>query len=180
MQNGTDAVTIEGTSGKAQFSGGRSTASLEDAIAQVFRGLTGGQQQIAIPQPRATRINGLDAAWTTARANSGSGAVDVSVLAYRWNPQAVYYFVMLTQAGQGIGPFTSMVNSLRRISPAEAAAIRPRVIDVVTVKPGQSVASLAARMAYANFREERFRSLNGLAPDARLVPGQRVKLVVYG
>jgi predicted Zn-dependent protease len=35
-------------------------------------------------------------------------------------------------------------------------------------------------MAYPNFRLERFLALNGLAAGARLSPGQRLKLVVYG
>jgi predicted Zn-dependent protease len=73
-----------------------------------------------------------------------------------------------------------MINSLRRISPSEAAAIRPRVIDVVQVRSGETVQSLAGRMAYRNYQVERFLSLNGLSAGARLVPGQRVKLVVYG
>ena len=50
----------------------------------------------------------------------------------------------------------------------------------MTVRPGDTVQSLASRMAYRNFQVERFLSLNGLAANSRLVPGQRVKLVVYG
>ena len=73
-----------------------------------------------------------------------------------------------------------MVNSLRRITPAEAAAIRPRIIDVVTVGPGDSVQSLASRMAYRDFKLDRFLVLNGLAANSRLAPGQKVKLIVYG
>jgi len=42
------------------------------------------------------------------------------------------------------------------------------------------VNTLAGRMAYRDFQMERFLSLNGLAPGAPLVPGQKVKLVVYG
>jgi predicted Zn-dependent protease len=87
---------------------------------------------------------------------------------------------MLTRGGAGMQPFAAMLDSLRRISPAEAAAIRPRVIDVVTVRPGDTVASLGARMAYRDYRVERFVSLNGIANGARLVPGQKVKLVVFG
>ena len=87
---------------------------------------------------------------------------------------------MLTPGGTGIGPFAPMVNSLRKITPAEAAAIRPRVIHVVTVAPGDTVQSLASRMAYRDFKLDRFLSLNGLAANSRLVPGQKVKLVVYG
>jgi len=50
----------------------------------------------------------------------------------------------------------------------------------VAVGPGDTIASLASRMAYRDFKLERFLSLNGLAPNARLVPGQKLKLVVYG
>jgi len=54
------------------------------------------------------------------------------------------------------------------------------VIDIVTVAPGDTVQSLASRMAYRDFKLDRFLVLNGLAPGAKLVPGQKVKLVVYG
>jgi predicted Zn-dependent protease len=73
-----------------------------------------------------------------------------------------------------------MINSLRRITPAEAAAIRPRIIHVETVRPGDTVQSLASRMAYRDFKLERFLSLNGLGSNAVLAPGRKVKLVVYG
>src|SRR4051794_38411313 len=123
MSNGTRAVTISGSAGKAQFSGGRYSGSLDNYILAVFRQLTGGQLQIAIPPPQRTVINGMAAAYTTARVETSSGLIDVSVMAYQWDPQRIYHFVMLTPGGYGIGPFTSMVNSLRRITPAEAAAI---------------------------------------------------------
>jgi predicted Zn-dependent protease len=73
-----------------------------------------------------------------------------------------------------------MINSLRRITQAEAAAIRPRIIDVVTVRPGDTVQSLASRMAYRDFKLDRFLALNGLAADSTLRPGQKLKLIVYG
>ncbi|HJU28257.1 MAG TPA: LysM peptidoglycan-binding domain-containing protein [Candidatus Binataceae bacterium] len=87
---------------------------------------------------------------------------------------------MLTPSGYGVSPFNSMIRSLRRITPAEAAAIRPRIIHVVTVRPGDTVQSLSSRMAYRDFKLERFLSLNGLAANAALAPGQKVKLIVYG
>ena len=73
-----------------------------------------------------------------------------------------------------------MFTSLRRLSASEAAAIRPRRVDVVTVKSGDTVASLARRMAYSSYQAERFQVLNRLAANSRLTPGQKVKLVVYG
>ena len=180
MSNGTYAVTISGSAGKAQFSGGRFTGSLDTYILGVFQQLTQGQMQLAIPQPHHMRINGMEAASTTARLNTTTGLIDVSVIAYQWDPQHVYHFVMLTTGGTGIGVFTPMVNSLRKITPAEAAAIRPRIIHVVTVGPGDTVQSLASRMAYRDFKLERFLTLNGLAANSVLSPGQKLKLVVYG
>ena len=180
MQNGTYAVTVSGSAGKAQFSGGRYRGSLDNYILRVFEGLTRGQRELAIPPPQRTSINGMPAAFTTARLNTASGLVDVSVVAYQWDADRVYHFVMITPGGYGTQPFLPMINSLRRVSAQEAAAIRPRIIHVVAVMPGDTVQSLASRMAYRDFQVDRFLALNALVPGSRLVPGQKVKLVVYG
>ena len=71
-----------------------------------------------------------------------------------------------------------MFRSLRRITANEAAAIVPRMIDVVTVQRGDTVQSLAARMAYDTGKVERFRVLNALGANDTLQAGQKVKLVV--
>ena len=180
MQNGTTAVSIGGTAGKAQFSGGRYNGNLETYINQLLQALAGGQVRLSVPPAQRTVINGIPAAYTTGRAATSSGTVDVSVFAYQWSPNTVYHFVMITRGGAGMGPFVPMVESIRRISPNEAAAIRPRIVDVHTVTPGDTVQSLASRMAYRTFQLDRFLSLNNLAANQRLVPGQKVKLVVYG
>ena len=180
MQNGTTEVSISGSAGKAQFSGGRYNGSLENYTSLVLQQLAGNQVRLMGGPVQRTNINGIPAAYTTARANTSSGAIDVSVFAYQWNPNTVYHFVMLTRGGTGVGPFVPMVQSIRRVTNAEAAAIRPRIINVVTVRPGDTVQSLASRMAYRSFQLDRFLSLNNLAANSRLVPGQRVKLVVFG
>ena len=180
MQNGTSAVSISGSAGKAQFSGGRYNGSLENYIGQLLQSLAGNQVRLAIAPAQRTTINGIPAAYTTGRAATSSGSVDVSVFAYQWNPNTVYHFVMITRGGAGVGPFVPMVESIRRITPSEAASIRPRIIDVVTVAPGDTIQTLASRMAYRTFQLDRFLSLNNLTASSRLAPGQRVKLVVYG
>jgi predicted Zn-dependent protease len=180
MQNGTRAVSISGTGGQAQFSTGAFSGNLGTYIAQVFRSVAGQQSQMQFTQPQATTINGIPAAFSTARANTQQGQVDVTVVAYQWDSNTAYHFATITRAGTGLGAFQPMVQSLRRLSPQEAAAIRPRVIDVVTVGAGDSVQSLANRMAYPDLRVERFMTLNGLNANSRLIPGQRVKVVVYG
>ncbi|HEX8126687.1 MAG TPA: M48 family metalloprotease [Allosphingosinicella sp.] len=180
MQNGAKAVSIVGQSGQAQFGGGRFGGDVAAYIGQVFQSIAGPQAQVAYAQPRSTAINGIPAAYSTARVATQSGQVDLSVVAYRWDSDTFYHFAMITPAGSGLGPFEAMVGSMSRIGAAEAAAIRPRVIDVVTVGPRDSVATLAAKMAYSDLKEERFRVLNGLAAGAAIRPGQKVKIVVYG
>jgi len=180
MQNGSRAVTIQGSGAQAQFSGGRYTGGIDNYIYEVLQGLTEGKVQLQMGQIQRTTINGIPASYVTARANSSSGSIDVSVFAYQWNRDTMYHFLTLTRGGYGLQPFASMVNSLRRISPAEAAAIRPKVIDVVTVQRGDTIQGLASRMAYRDYQLDRFLALNGLNANSPLVPGQKVKLVIYG
>ena len=180
MSNGAAAVTISGSAGKAQFGGGRYAGSLENYIVRVFQELTRGQMQVSIPPPQRININGMPAAITTTRVGTGSGVIDATVVAYQWDAQRIYHFVMLTAGGSGVGPFAPMINSLRRVSAQEAAAIRPRVIHVVTAQRGDTVQSLASRMAYRDYQLDRFLVLNGLTASSTLTPGQKLKLVVYG
>ncbi len=181
IQNGTRAVSITGSNGQAQFSTGQFNGNLSSYIAQVFQSIAGQQTgQLQIPQPRTTTVNGIPAAYTSTTAQTQQGPVDVTVFAYQWDSNTAYHFVTLTRGGAGLGPFGSLVGSLRRLTPNEAAAIRPRVIDVVTVRPGDTVRSLASRMAYRDLQLERFLTLNSLQANSQLRPGEKVKVVVYG
>lgn len=184
--NSPAAVNVSGNTGQAQFTtlGSQGGRDLDTYVAQVFRQIAGGQQgqqsQLNIPQPRRTTINGLPAAYSMTRANTQNGPVDVTVVAYDFGNQT-YHFQALTRAGGGT-TFDTMFNSVRRLSPNEAAAIRPRRIEVVTVpRTGGNVQTYAARMAYRDYQAERFRVLNGLPANATtLAPGTRVKVVTYG
>src|SRR3546814_14388599 len=101
------------------------------------------------------------------RANSQSGQVDVTVFAYEFSRNSAFHFVALTKAG-GAGTFNSMFGSLRRLSVSEAAAIRPRRVDVVTVKRGDTVASLARRMDYSSYQAERCQAVGRAASRERV------------
>jgi len=176
--NGARAVTISGSGGQAQFSGAEFDGDLRAYVGRVFATLTGGQSADAgVLEERS--VNGLQAAYTTVRANTQSGPVDVTVFAYAFGSKRAYHFVTIAPAGSGLGPFAGLVQSVRRMTDAEVAAVRARRIAVVTVGARDSIASLASRMAYTSFQEERFRTLNALATGASLRPGQKVKLVVY-
>ncbi len=178
MSNGPQAVSISGTGGQAQFSGGPFNGSLDAYIAAVFKSVGGEQAQIDYGQVRRTTVNGLDVGYATARANTQSGPVDVTVYAYVFGPSTAYHIVAINPVGAST--FSSLFQSVRRLSSAEATAIRPRRIDVVTVRAGDTVRSLAERMAYPDYKVERFRVLNGLSADEPLQSGQKVKIVVSG
>ena len=174
MQNGARAVTVSGSAGKAQFSTGRFDGNLGNYIGQVFNELTRGEGQVALAPLQRTTINGLPAGFVTGRAQTSSGVVDISVMAYQFDRDTAYHFVMLTRGGQGMQPFASMLDSLRRISPAEAGAIRPRVIDVVTVRGGDSVASSRREWPIAIIGSSASLAQRA-SPGAALTPGQKVK-----
>lgn len=177
MINGTSAVSINGNSGKAQLSTGSYTGNLETYVRSVFKALGGEQQTLAPQSLQRTTINGIPAAYGTARVTSDGSQIDVVVYAYEFANNRAFHFAALVPAGQA-GVFTPMFNSMRRISASEAAAVTPRRIDVVTVQRGDTVASLASRMAFGDAREQRFRVLNGLASGDTVKAGDKVKIVV--
>ncbi len=179
MSNGAQAVTVSGSGGQAQFTGAAYNGDLRTYIASAFSALAGGQGTLPAGDVQATRINGIDAAYSTVRANTQSGQVDVTIFAYAFDANRAYHFIVIAPAGQGIGPFSSLVRSVKRMTAAEAAAVKPRIIRVVTVKPGDTIGSMSSRMAYSTMRSERFLTLNALRAGTALRPGQRVKLVVY-
>ena len=180
MSNGTQAVTIAGSGGQAQFSGGRFDGNMPAYVQRVLYQLTEGKTQVQLGPLQRTTVNGIPATYTYGQANTSSGVVDVGIFVYQWDANTAYHFVTLTKGGAGLTPFGPMFDSVRRITPAEAAAIKPRLINVVTLQRGDTWQKLAIRMAYRDYQLDRFLSLNGLNASSPVVPGQKVKLVVFG
>lgn len=177
MVNGTRAVTINGQSGQAQLTLAPYEGNLDRYVQQAFLRIGGEQQRLMPDNIQRTTVNGIPAAYGTARVNTGQSVVDVVVFAYEFGPDRAYHFQTISAAGQS-NPFGSMFQSMRRISESEADAVIPRRIDVVTVQRGDTVASLSRRMAYSTGQEARFRVLNSLGSGDSLQVGQKVKLVV--
>lgn len=181
MSNGADAVTISGGAGQATFTGGTYNGDLKAVLAKAIAAISDGKGTVPA-NPTQSTINGMPALSASASAQDGSGnALDVTFYAIARSPTKAYSFTLIQPAGRGPGDLAPLVQSFTAMTPAEAAAVKPRVIRVVTVKVGETVTTMAARMAYPRDGRERFLVLNGLpAGTERLVPGSRVKLVVYG
>lgn len=179
MVNGTRAVSIQGQGGKAQMTTAAYSGNLEAYVRSAFTA-AGGQNSTLAPQTiERTTVNGLPAVYGTARVNNGNSQVDLVVFAYEFARDRAYHFITIAPAGRA-DIFNPMFQSMRRITAAEAGAVVPRKLQVVTVARGDTMASLSRRMAYDTAQEERFRVLNALSGTATVTPGQKVKLVVRG
>ncbi|WP_420810797.1 M48 family metalloprotease [Croceicoccus ponticola] len=178
MINGTSAVSISGQSGKGQLTGAAYNGNMSTYIQNAFNALTDGKQQITPSSIQTTTVNGIPASYGTARVDSGNGAVDVTVFAYEFSKTQAFHFVTIAQGGNA-AVFNPMYSSMRKISSAEAAAVKARKIAVYTVKSGDTLQSIAGRMAYSSNQLERFLVLNSLESNSSLQAGQKVKIVTY-
>lgn len=178
MTNGTRAVAINGQSGQAELASAPYSGNLDSYVRSVFNGLAGEGKTIDAGTIQRTTVNGIPAAYGAARVNSSSGQVDAVIFAYEFSNSQAFHFVALAKAGSAQA-FDSMFGSMRRISATDAAAIKPRRLSVVTVRSGDTLQSLSAKMAYTDYKLDRFLVINGLTSTSKLTPGQKVKLVVY-
>ncbi|MDJ0977372.1 MAG: M48 family metalloprotease [Erythrobacter sp.] len=182
MLNSSRAVSINpngngGQTGQAQLTAARYSGDLEAYVREQFRAFDSQNNALAPQEFSRTRVNGLNAAYGSARVRSGNSQVDLVIFAYEFGRDRAFHFAALAPAGR-IGPFNPMFQSMRRISDQEASAVVPLRIDVVTVQRGDTVSGLARRMAFSDNQEARFRVLNGLGSGNTLRAGQKVKLIV--
>ncbi len=125
---------------------------------------------------RTTTVNGLPAAVATASRANWQFVIRVVQI-----DRQVYRFITA-------GPLNStnveassaaIANSFRQMSEAEKSELQPLKVRIVEVGPGDTLASLAARMKTGTNDLRWFQVLNGLAPGELPVVGSRVKLVSY-
>jgi predicted Zn-dependent protease len=177
MQNGTRAVAVSGTGGKALFTTAAYAGDKQSYIDAAFKSIA-GDQKVTYSQVSQTTVNGLPAFYATASVPTQNGASNtLTVFAYEFSKTQAFHFVTLSPSTQS--PFDAMYQSVKRLSVSEAAAIKPRKLRVVSVARGDTVASLAGKMAYTNLQQERFLALNGMSANTPLTLGRKVKIVTY-
>jgi predicted Zn-dependent protease len=178
LRNSSEAVIATGPDGAGiQFdrAPGSPSGDLVDYIAYEWA------KNIDVKNLERITVNGLDGATGSARVRMKSGGTaDLRLVAIRYDAKTVYRFLFITDPDQTSSlseGLRSTTYSFRKLTDAEAAQLKPHRIRIVTVKQGDTVESLAARMPYDDYRVERFLTLNGLSDNAVLTPGQKVKLV---
>lgn len=134
------------------------------------------------PLPDAERItiNGKDAATASFSGTVGGQPVTIRIVAVAWKPGTVFRFQIALPEGASpalVEDIKRATYSLRPLTEAEKRDVKPYRLRVVTAGPGDSAASLAARMSGGALREERFRVLNGMGPGEAVVAGRLYKAV---
>jgi predicted Zn-dependent protease len=128
----------------------------------------------------AITINGLAAATGQTRISGKKGTRDFRLIAIRADADSVYRFLFVTppeltaSLGEALRRTTY---SFRRLSPEEAAEIKPLRLRLHRVRSGDTPSSIARRMAFENHRLQRFLVLNGLNERSSIRPGQVLKIV---
>jgi len=92
----------------------------------------------------------------------------------------VYRFIFAARqrSNESDRSFRETVNSFRRLTLAEIQEARPLRIKIINVQPGDTVESLAHRMAGVDRQAERLRVINGLDAKATIKARDRIKIVV--
>ena len=173
ISNSPQAVMVKGPEKTiVKFDGAAKPArqSVEAYLANSWAG------NVRIGNLSRFKINGMNAASALARVNN----YNARLVVIEYSPTRVYRFLLGTLpqvGGRYDRSLREIYGSFHRISKAQASRVKPLRIRIVKVSAGQSVASLAKRMAFSNYREQRFRVLNGLSANERLRAGERVKLI---
>ncbi|KQY26038.1 metalloprotease [Rhizobium sp. Root482] len=123
---------------------------------------------------RAITINGLPAA--TARASAEQWDFDVTVI--RIDTQIYRFLTAVPKGASSLEPTANVLKaSFRRMTAQEAAALKPLRVRVVTARPGDSLATLSARMMGTDRKLDLFRLINAMQVTSAVRPGDKVKII---
>ncbi|QDZ00417.1 M48 family metalloprotease [Nitratireductor mangrovi] len=123
---------------------------------------------------RPATINGIEAATATARAEGWRFHIAV----FRAGSQIYRLLTAAPENSDRLLPTAQAVSgSFQVLSAAQKRALKPLHVRVVTVKPGETAGSLAARMSGVGRALDLFRLLNALPPGGGVSAGDRVKII---
>ena len=123
---------------------------------------------------RSTTINGNEA--VSARASAEGWQFDVTVI--RAAGEVYRLLTAAPAASTALDAIASQVgSSFRTLTPAEKASLRPLRVRIVTVRAGQTVATLAAQMQGVDRKMDMFRLINAMSAGATVSAGSKVKII---
>jgi predicted Zn-dependent protease len=180
LTNSPQAILIEGPDGmRGEFAGAPlPPGGLDQYTSALLRQLL-GEAPVTVTATRAVQVNGLPALLTRARVQTADGEAELTVAAYDAGTTACHFVMLSTPGSAQPAALDELLLSFRRISAEEAQGLRPRKIDAVRAGTGDTVQSLASRMAGDN-KMAHFLMLNGRQPNQPIRAGEPLKIVVFG
>ncbi|WP_085808182.1 M48 family metalloprotease [Sphingomonas sp. TZW2008] len=178
LTNGPQAIRLTGPNGiSGEFGGAPLAAPTLEAHAEALANHIVGDAPATLDDAVSTVINGIPAVLLRLRLAVRDGAVPLSIAVYDGGDGQAYHFIVASPpANADAAAVAALFASFRRLSPEEAARLRPRFVRVVPVRAGDTRASLSALNADAAPRAL-FDLLNGGKSTDPLTPGTRVKIV---
>lgn len=136
---------------------------------------------VALSEVERLTVNGMEAATGHIQRRGRSGAIDLRLVAFRYDTANIYHFIFVIPAqlaGALSRDLRETTYSFRRLSAAEAARLRPQRLRIHGVRSGETAARIAAQMPFEDHHLRRFLVLNGLDRDQSFPTGYRVKTVI--
>jgi predicted Zn-dependent protease len=125
-------------------------------------------------------INGMRAATATFDGAVNGKPMMIRLIAIEWDSGKIARFLMAMPRGLSASDIESLQRttySFRRLSAQERKTIRPYRIKIISAKAGDTLASLAHHMVFTDYKQERFRVLNGLQAGEDIKAGNLYKVV---
>lgn len=123
---------------------------------------------------RSIRVNGLEAA--TARASADRWDFDVTVI--RLGERIYRFLTAVPKGSSALQPTADQLRtSFRRMTSGEVQSLKPLRVRVVTVRSGDTTATLAARMMGTDRKLDLFRLINAMQITSTVRPGDKVKII---
>ncbi len=125
-------------------------------------------------------IGGMNAATASFAGSVNGRKSTIRLMAIKWSGDRMARFQIAIPRGTSdteLDELKRATYSFHRLSAQEKSQLKPSRIKIITATAEDTVASLAHRQSLGDYKEEHFRVLNGLAPSAPLVKGQKYKLI---
>jgi predicted Zn-dependent protease len=127
------------------------------------------------------KINGMNAATASFPGQVDGRAVNIRLIAIDFGNNKFARFQMAIPTGASaslVEDLKTASYSFQRLSAQEKNSVRPSRLRIVTAKSGDTVASLSRNMPFDTLKEDRFRVLNALGQNEKVIAGRQYKVVV--
>ena len=126
-------------------------------------------------------IQGMPAAATMVQGQLNGQDMNIQLIAIKWNDRKVVRFQIAMPknlAQTEMKALKRMTYSFRAMDSSELKSVKPYRIKIIAAKAGDTIQSLSKKMAFSDYREERFRVLNSLVVNETIREGRLYKIIV--